>query len=339
MSIHFSLSHAKSLTVGIDLGLDAAKVICLKATKSGYELKAHALLKRDQLGALKEFLHHSSLRQAHVRLAIQVPQLKVQKVTVPIVPREELGQVVTWAFKEATSLPIDEYIVRYYQMGAESQGDNKQTYTAFAIEKTFFEKWREFIGKAGIIHPKMAEPDIQSLANTAIHNYGNKEGYRFAVIDIGKAQSQMAVVSQNGIEFFRPFSGIGGDQLASGLGVELGISTEDAERRLLDIAHDVPCEKQDEIQDFINGYCAKFCVQAQYAIEQYASTSKESPITNILLAGGGAKLKGLREQIQETLHFPTDLINPFARIDLGRFAGRNFDSSKTIYAIATGLAL
>lgn len=327
-----------NLSVGIDLGVDAAKVICLKPTKNSYQLKAHALLQRGQLGILKEFLHHSSLKYADVRLAIQVPHLKVQQVTIPVVPREELPQVIAWAFKEATNLPVDDYLIRYYQIGSE-QDSQKQIFTAFAIEKSFFDKWTDFIGHIGIVKPKLAEPDIQSLANIVVYNHGFAQGYRFVIIDIGKTQSQLAVVSSQGIEFFRPFSNIGGDNLAASIGLELGIESDEAEHRILDIENNIKCEKQSEIEEIISEYCAKFCVQAQYAIEHFTTTAKENAITNIFLAGGGAKLKGLKEQIQDTLHFPTDLIDPFARLDLGRFSERDFRNSKTLYAVATGLAL
>jgi type IV pilus assembly protein PilM len=335
---YFPWPPKKTLTVGIDLGVDAAKVICLKSSKSGYQLMAHALLRREQLGMIREFLHHPSLKGADIRLAIQVPQLKMQRLSVPIVPREELAPIVTWAFKEATNLSVDDFIVRFYQTGVDAESQ-KLNILAFAIEKSFFSQWLNFIHSTGIEGPNLAEPDIQSLANLINFNYSLKEGNRCVIIDIGKSQSQLAVVSHLGIEFFRPLSGVGTDYLSSNVSQELGWSSIEAENNIVELGNSGTCKRQDEVIDIINSYCEKFCVQAQYAIENYINIAKDQPITNILLAGGGARLKGLKEHIQDTLHFPTDLLDPFTQFSLGRFNERDFDNSKTIYAVAAGLAL
>lgn len=338
MSVHFSWPQKNTLNVGIDLGVDSIKLICLKATKSGHEVMAHALLRRDQLAVMKEFLHHPNLKQAQIRLAIQVPQIKIQQLTVPIVPREELNPVVAWAFKESTNLPIDDYIIRFYQTSVDAQAQ-KQNISAFAIEKGFFAQWLKFVENSGINSFQMAEPDIHSLTNVVTHNYPLKDGSRCVIIDIGKSQCQLAVVSHNGIEFFRPFSNVRSEQLVSDVSQELGISIEDAELAVSGGYKEIPAPKQAILNDIITSHCEKLCVQAQYAIENYMTQSKDQGLANIFLTGGGARLRGLKEHIQDTLHYPTDLLDPFSKIEMGRFNELAFDNSKTLYAVATGLAL
>lgn len=338
MGFDFSFFKRKTLSIGIDLGADTAKLVALLSSKSGHRLVAHALVKKDELYGLKDFLNHPELARSDLRIAIQDPNLKVQKLLLPVVPRDELQQIVSWELGDATGIPIDDYVVRFVtgNIDADTQ---KQRVTAFAMEKKHLEEWKKFIDISGISHPDAAEPDIQSLANIILYNYDLKETDRYAILDIGKTQSQMAIVSQNGIEFYRPYSGIGGDQLIMNLTHETGNTPQEAELKLLQIANNEHCEQQELITDIVSRYCAQFCVQTQYAFENYMTLQKDKPITNIVLSGGGSQLHGLKEQVQETLHFPTDLIDPFSRLDLGRFKKNDFENSKTLYAVAAGLAL
>jgi len=338
MSLSLHLPRRQELAVGIDIGADTTKLVCLQSAPSGYKLLAHALLRKDQMGKLVEFLHHSALKKAEVRVAIQAPQIQVKPVSVPIVPADEMNAVVSWSFKEITNLNIDEYTIRFSSTGIDTK-TNKQNVTAFGIEKVFLDQWLKFLTEVGVGTPSVAEPDIQSLANLVIYNSDLGASNRCALIDIGRSQSQLAVVSRSGIEFYRTFSGLGTLALAQEISVELGVSEEDAERLCMELASKTPSKNDSQIMDVINGFYAKLCVQAQYAIENYASTAPNFPISNILLAGGGARLANLKDQIQETLHFPTDLINPFAKLDLAKFRGTDFDSYKSLYAVAVGLAL
>jgi type IV pilus assembly protein PilM len=290
------------------------------------------------MGNVVEFLQHSALKKAEVRVAIQAPQIHVRPVSIPIVPADEMHAVVSWSFKELTNLNIDEYVIRFSNNGIDT-ATNKQNVTAFGIEKTFLDQWLKFLSEVGVGTPSIAEPDIQSLANLVIYNNDLSGSNRYALIDIGRSQSQLAVISRSGIEFYRTFSGLGTHALAQEIGLELGISEEDAERRCMEATSKTLSKENAQMMDVINGFYAKLCVQAQYAIENYASTAPNFPISNILLAGGGARLVNLKDQIQETLHFPTDVINPFAKLDLGKFRGTDFDSYKSLYAVAVGLAL
>jgi|GEM_PF-4630098 len=334
LSLHWP--KRQELSVGIDLGADTTKVVCLQSTGTEYTLMAHALLRKEKRGSLIEFLHHSSLSKAAIRVAIQAP-IQVQPLSVPIVPADELDAVVSWAFKDASNINVDDYLIRFAKKNIDA-ATNQQNLTAFAIEKTFFDQWLNFVRDIGP-NVTFAEPDIQALANLIIYSYNLKDNDRYAVIDIGRSQSQLAIVSCYGIEFYRSFSGLGGASLISSLHTESDETTEQSDLLSSKIFSQPLSEQDEEIVDAINGFCAKLCVQAQYAIESYTAQVKDRPITNIILTGGVARLANLKDQIQETLHFPTDIIEPFTKLNLDRFTGTNFNSYKSLYAIAAGLAL
>ncbi|MGZ9190115.1 MAG: type IV pilus biogenesis protein PilM, partial [Nitrospira sp.] len=50
-------------------------------------------------------------------------------------------------------------------------------------------------------------------------------------------------------------------------------------------------------------------------IDYFKTTSSENEITRVLLCGGGAKVRGLAQQLRDRMHVDVDIANPFNEID------------------------
>lgn len=50
-------------------------------------------------------------------------------------------------------------------------------------------------------------------------------------------------------------------------------------------------------------------------IDYFKTTSSESEIARVLLFGGGAKVKGLAQQLRDRMHVEVEIANPFNEID------------------------
>lgn len=75
-------------------------------------------------------------------------------------------------------------------------------------------------------------------------------------------------------------------------------------------------------------------------IDYYRSTTGEGEVERLLLCGGGAKVKGLVEQLQERMQVSVELANPFGEIDCsGCGDDVAFDEIGPMAAVGVGLAL
>jgi type IV pilus assembly protein PilM len=73
-------------------------------------------------------------------------------------------------------------------------------------------------------------------------------------------------------------------------------------------------------------------------IERYETAGSEK-VTKIVLAGGGAVLKGLRETLESALGVPVVLSNPFTKVEYPAFLEATLKEIGPSFAVAMGAAL
>jgi len=78
----------------------------------------------------------------------------------------------------------------------------------------------------------------------------------------------------------------------------------------------------------------QIALEVKRSLRFYVKDASSSDFRKILLVGGGAKLKGLREYINEQLSIPTEIFNPF--VDLEMSSKQEGDPQ---FALALGLAM
>jgi type IV pilus assembly protein PilM len=124
------------------------------------------------------------------------------------------------------------------------------------------------------------------------------------------------------------------------LSEKLGITFDEAER----IKIDGPEGTESEINEFRMGlmeHVEPICAEIERSIEFFRSTFGGDYIKNILLSGGGAKLPGIVDDLQQRLGVDTEIINPLQKIAINN---KNIDSSLVeqlgpALAVSVGLAL
>ncbi len=289
-------------SVGIDVTAQDIRMICLTKKGESYQLFAHAVVKRGDEEGMKKLLHHPAMHRGTTRFSIHDGTIKIRKITTPVVPKEELEEVIKWSLKEAIKVPVEGHILRYYPMsGAE---EKKQSYLVLAIERGKLQDHLIELQKIGISQPQMIEPHMQALANCVEYNYDLKQTDRYAIITLDNALAYFAVISAEGLLFYRTFSGVTASASA------------------------------DQKQLF-----PKLGVEIQYSCENYLTQFPNQSISSAILSGDGIYLPGLKEHIEETLRVPTGLLEVFKKIDAKAIPPAELTHAAAYYGIATGLAL
>ena len=72
----------------------------------------------------------------------------------------------------------------------------------------------------------------------------------------------------------------------------------------------------------------------------FVGAHDQQPITQIILTGGGAKLRGLAQALQDGTHIPIVIADPFGMVAVDRrVAAQNNSSGSDAAGVALGLAL
>jgi type IV pilus assembly protein PilM len=77
-------------------------------------------------------------------------------------------------------------------------------------------------------------------------------------------------------------------------------------------------------------------LEIKRSLRYYVKEAGNSDFRKILLVGGGAKLKGMPEYLQEQLNIPTEIFNPFTGVEMPE---KLRDKKDPQLALAIGLAM
>lgn len=290
-------------SAGIDITSKDIKMVCLIQKGKQFQLADHALLTLTDNKSIQKIISNPACRRGFTRFSIHDGSIKIRKVTVPVVPKEELDEVIGWALKDALKTPVEGHTLRYYPLSGAPE--KQQSYLAIAVERKRLQEQLIELQKRGIPHPQWIEPSVQALANCVSYNHEPQPSDRIAVIHLDDFLAYCMVVSNEGLIFYRTFSRASGSA------------------RMADL----------------NQFFSLLTVEIQYSCENYLAQFEGQPITRAILSGEGTNLPGLLKHVEETLQVPTQLLEAFRKIDLTDEQRADLAEKQVQLGIAVGLAL
>jgi len=182
--------------------------------------------------------------------------------------------------------------------------------------------------------------DIESLAverafALVVNHLPEKgKGCNFALIDIGGSITTVYIFRELHIIYNRE-QAFGGKHLTDEIQRRYGLTPEES-----NIAQKHGGLPEDYITEVLNPFKETVVQQISRSLQVFLSTSEETTIDYIVLAGGVAKLPGLDTLIQSKLKIKTFLANPFLEADVSSHVNKGalFDEAPGLM-VACGLAL
>jgi type IV pilus assembly protein PilM len=128
-------------------------------------------------------------------------------------------------------------------------------------------------------------------------------------VNIGASVMNVNIV-RGGVSLFTRDIPLGGNRYSEAVQREMGLSFEEAEQ----------LKKSDRDDDHtlaavMESVNAEVASEIARTIDYFKTTSSESEITKVLLCGGGAKVRGLAQQLRDRMHVDVEIANPFNEID------------------------
>ncbi len=339
MKFSFLNPSSANWTVGIDLGASNVKIICLQKTGFGYELKAHGFFKRDACKACVDSLQTKEILSASLRINLDHPSVRIRRVFLPPVPKEELPEIIKWACKDVVIGPVDEYTYRYHVTSGEND-NNKIPYLIYAVPKVVVLEYLNYLKEEGFMRPSIVEPNSSAVTLSFLHNNSLGKGQRVVVINFGGSSSHFIVVGSEGLLFSRPFGNISGSALTKQIKRNLGVSDDIAENYKIIGESGVKQEHKVGFKNTISNFFTSAVLEMQRSMDLYQTQMTGPAIEKIYFTGGASLTEGFLPYVAKTLNIQAEMLNPFDKIDLGEFANMaSFQKNKNFYSIACGLAL
>ena len=185
-----------------------------------------------------------------------------------------------------------------------------------AAKNALLDSWAQFFTVKGLKLSAM-DVDIFGLLNAYTATASEEDlKQTTAVINIGEKKMSIGFIQEGKFHSMRAMTGGSLDVVISKLCDTLGIDAakchEIFETGDLGI---VDGYAEAEVEQAMQMAYEEIMAQVEFGLRYYSSSEDSSPLDKILLGGGGASLKGLKEYIAERSGIETDTVNPFRYVE------------------------
>jgi Tfp pilus assembly PilM family ATPase len=218
-------SHSGSGSIGLEFNEKWVKAVELRQAAAGPTLTRIALaeipprLETEDPSALiaktiTDLLATNHFEAKDVYVAVSGPQVQTRRISLPLMPDDELRQAVRWEAKNFITFPLEKALIEYYAINKENNRQaSKSELLAVAIEAVTYQKQLLILEQAGIkpagitIAP-LAVQEIFTLLPPFLKNE------LVAVLDLGEATASLSLFKNNFLQFTRGIDLTGDDPAA-----------------------------------------------------------------------------------------------------------------------------
>lgn len=340
----------KKEAVALDIGSNSIKLVQMRQAKKGWELQKLGLaylppeaivdgsiidsmtVTNTISGLLKE--HKVKVKEAVSSLAGH--SVIIKKVSLAAMTEEELGESIQWEAEQYIPFPMTDVNIDFQILGENQDAKGQMDVMLVAVKKDVINDYVNVIKEAGL-NPIVMDVDSFALENMVEVNYTLAPNENVAMVSIGASIMSISVIA-GGVTVFTRSTPAGGNQYTEEIQRRFNVSFKEAE----DIKLGRPGAQvnPEEAASVVNGVTNNMALEVKRSLDFFLGGNPSVMIGRIMLAGGAAKTKGLRESLQDRTAMPVELVNPFNGLTLNpkNFADEYLTEMAPHFGVAVGLA-
>ena len=340
----------KKSMVGVDIGSSSIKAVELQGKNGEFQLVSlgYEGLQPDSVvdgqimelnavsSAIGSIFNEHKIKTSKVAAGVNGHSVIVKNIVLPQMTDDELQESFAWHAEEHIPFDISDVNLDYHV--TDSTQDAIHVLLA-ACKRDKVANLKQAIQLAGK-QPAVIDVDAFALQNCYELNYDPQPGQVVALLNIGASTTNINILNGNRSVFTRDAT-FGGNQYTSLLQKELGLTFDQADQ--VKRGMPLPENLDRDIQPILDTVSDILALEIQKTMDFYRATVEdgEEAVQQILVSGGGSKLKGLVEFLASRFEVAVEVFNPFRKI---RVDSRGFDPDYMRevvpeMAIAVGLAL
>jgi type IV pilus assembly protein PilM len=323
--------------LGIDIGSHTIKIAELRSTPRGMDLVHHAIASTPPGGfqvsvvaaQLKEMIQEGRIKNKQAVIGLAGKGVAARRLSLPNIPEEEIQEAIRWQAGELFPFSLGDAMLAFQVLSKdESGGQTKQEVLVAAATRETVMEQVELLNEAGL-EPigLIAEPHAleQLWRNT---NLGEGEEGSIAVLDLGARKTSIHIFHGRELQFSRhvPTSGDAFTMALTGMirAGEEEVELNTAQAEALKRQHGIPSVEDrgktaegiplSQVAVRIRPVLEKLETEISRSFDYYAFQFQGETITRILLAGGGAQLKGIESFFADRFAVKVGFLDPLAPI-------------------------
>ncbi len=362
----FSLSslfskEAKSV-IGVDIGTSSVKVVQLRKEKgrviletygaialgpyAGVEIGRATSLPAEKIAeALKDVIREANVTVNDSAISIPYSSSLVSIIRLPTTVEKQLAQVVPIEARKYIPVPINEVLLDWFVVSdGKKSPDGKLEVLLVAIHNDTIAKFRS-IGSEAALVPAFFEIEVFSGVRASL-DHGLAP---VAVIDMGAATTKFYIV-ERGLIRESHIINHGSQDLTLNASRALGLTVAQAEerKRKYGLSGEGPAtaggaslpagQAGADIKRSFELSLAPMLSELTRTINAWETRTSQT-LSALVLTGGGATLRGLKEFMQGKVTTEIRLADPFAKTQAPAFLEAILKEAGPEFSVAVGLAL
>jgi type IV pilus assembly protein PilM len=300
--------------LGIDIGAGSVKIVELEKTSDGiqllrakfFDLTQHA--EQEKRDALIKTSIEGLLRTEKIRGGKSVVSLSGQSVFIrflklPKIQKGKIDKIIKYEAQQQVPFPLEKITWDHQVFGA--AGGPEEDVLFVAAKKDIVETTLGYLSNTGL-DVELVDISPLALLNAVMFNEPLKRGI---IIDIGAKATNLIVVEEKG--FWGRSILIAGDEMTHVIASKLSIPFDKAEelkrKEGTVLSADVPAPADmtpaaKEVANILSPVLSDLVASIVQSLEFYRTKqNRDLPFNEVILSGGGSKLKGIENFLAKNL--------------------------------------
>jgi type IV pilus assembly protein PilM len=293
--------------------------------------------------AIRQLWTHTKFTSKKVVVGVANQKVVVRQVDLPWQPLDELKKSLAFQVQDFIPLPVEQAVLDFHPL-EELSGDNGSRVLRgllVAASRDMVMGSIEAVQKAGLT-PVMVDLTsfavIRALADSDHLGLGSSVE---ALVDVG-ARVTNIVVHQGGVPRFVRILLMGGQDVTDAVAERMGVPYAQAEalKQQLGLNGGEGLDAQAATR-VIDATSSAFVDEIRGSLDYYLASTGSSPISRLVLTGGGARLAGLAQRLQAATRIPVEPGNPIRPLQVGKtgLTAEQIAFVEPLAAVPVGLAL
>jgi type IV pilus assembly protein PilM len=287
--------------------------------------------------ALRQLWSTGGFTSKDVVLGIGNHRVLARDLTVPKMSIERIRESLPFQVQDLLPVPVEQALLDFYPVSESNteQGAVINGLLVAAVKESVDTNVRA-VELAGL---NPVDVDLIPFALCRVLLRGSSRRGLVAIIDVG-ANTSTVVVARDGVPEFVRIISAGGRDLTDAIRSEASLTAEQAEATKFSLGLStvgVPVAQQ-PIVEVIYKVAGELLNSLRNTLTYFVGAHDQQPINQIVLTGGGAKLRGFAQALQDGTHIPIVVADPFGLVAVDRRLAASGPSSDAA-CVALGLAL
>jgi type IV pilus assembly protein PilM len=293
-------------------------------------------------GAIRELWQRGGFKSRQAVLGVGNQRVVVREVTVPALPPKELKQSLPFQVQDLIPIPVDEAVLDFDVLEELEQDGAKM------LRLLIVAAHRDMINRMvdAAVRAKVEPVGVDLVPFALIRAVGQDEGLGLeesdaggeGIVDVGADVTNICV-HERGLARFVRILPSGGRDVTVAMATSLGIPEEDAEalKRGQPVEGGPPAE---QVENTRKARVAALVDEIRSSLDFYRAQTPGAEVSRVLVTGGGSKLPGLVDLLDERVDAQVQRGHAFqkmsVRLDMDE---ATMAEAEPLLAVSLGLTL